>query len=530
MATVTGMTASATTAALALKADLVSGKVPDAQLSAIAVKRGDFFINAKDYGAVGDGVAHDDAALLAAIAAIPAGGGVVYLPAGSYLLTGSAPLNLSIVGTTLRGAGPEATKLILGSTYSSSSMVGILTDDCKVEELSFVGGISTISSNPFARAIGVSGARTKIVNCSFRYINYYPIEMFAGGSVDGSVFSKLNMTLCAGGIHLQGVAGTNANVFISDVEIFNCGTSSGSAANTTGVYLEDCSGVFITNLRIWMSNGTGYGLNIYGQSNDVIIKNLDVNGATSLYNVLIGDSFTGGRFAQNVQINGAVIQNGGIGIRVTGSAKHLYFQALRVIGAKTHGISIEGTGANIHLDKVQFVTSGAGATGTNYEVNWSGSATGSVNACRFTTAIVTVGTAGVQKSINVGAGQSVRCLDAFFSGTGQASTNWFTNVPSAVMETSSGMFDFIAPVKFSDIRVAESTNGRAGVATLVAGTVTVANTSITANTRVYIGMKTPGGTPGASFANTVTVGTSFVIKSTSATDTSIVSWELHEAA
>lgn len=61
-----------------------------------------------------------------------------------------------------------------------------------------------------------------------------------------------------------------------------------------------------------------------------------------------------------------------------------------------------------------------------------------------------------------------------------------------------------------------------GTATLAAGTVTVNNAKVTANSVIDVGVLTPGGTQGAPFLSTKTAGTSFVIKSTSSTDTSVV--------
>lgn len=79
------------------------------------------------------------------------------------------------------------------------------------------------------------------------------------------------------------------------------------------------------------------------------------------------------------------------------------------------------------------------------------------------------------------------------------------------------------------IAVKEGANARMGVATLVAGAVTVANTSVTANTRVLTFRQGAGGTLGHLSA-TKTAGASFTITSSSATDTSVVAWLLIEPA
>lgn len=71
-------------------------------------------------------------------------------------------------------------------------------------------------------------------------------------------------------------------------------------------------------------------------------------------------------------------------------------------------------------------------------------------------------------------------------------------------------------------------NSKIGQATLVAGTVTVSNTSITANSRIFLTVSTAGGTQG--FLRTAkSVNTSFTITSTSATETSVVDWLIIES-
>ncbi|GGZ53331.1 glycosyl hydrolase family 28-related protein [Streptomyces rubiginosohelvolus] len=67
---------------------------------------------------------------------------------------------------------------------------------------------------------------------------------------------------------------------------------------------------------------------------------------------------------------------------------------------------------------------------------------------------------------------------------------------------------------------------RMGTAVLVAGQVTVSTTAIGANSNVLLTTQTPGGTVGAPYVNARTAGTSFTIKSTSASDTSTVGWRI----
>lgn len=78
-------------------------------------------------------------------------------------------------------------------------------------------------------------------------------------------------------------------------------------------------------------------------------------------------------------------------------------------------------------------------------------------------------------------------------------------------------------------QVKTGTNAKIGTAVLVAGTVTVANTSITANSRIFVTSNTDGGTPGFLRVSAKTVGTSFVITSSNAADTSTVAWYIVES-
>lgn len=77
------------------------------------------------------------------------------------------------------------------------------------------------------------------------------------------------------------------------------------------------------------------------------------------------------------------------------------------------------------------------------------------------------------------------------------------------------------------IQYKSGTGQRAGNATLVGGTVTVTNTSVTANTVITLSPKTAGGTLG-NLTYTLSAGASFTINSDSILDTRVISYELVE--
>jgi hypothetical protein len=78
------------------------------------------------------------------------------------------------------------------------------------------------------------------------------------------------------------------------------------------------------------------------------------------------------------------------------------------------------------------------------------------------------------------------------------------------------------------LRVREGTNCKQGTAVLVAGTVTVADTAVTASSRIFLTGQADGGTPGFLRVSARIAGKSFTITSSSATDTSTVAYEIFE--
>lgn len=80
------------------------------------------------------------------------------------------------------------------------------------------------------------------------------------------------------------------------------------------------------------------------------------------------------------------------------------------------------------------------------------------------------------------------------------------------------------------LAVSEAANGKQGIAVLVAGVVVVANTSVTANSRIFCATQSVAGVtlPQGLGISARTPGVSFTISSSNAADTSTVAWEMFE--
>lgn len=113
-------------------------------------------------------------------------------------------------------------------------------------------------------------------------------------------------------------------------------------------------------------------------------------------------------------------------------------------------------------------------------------------------------------------------LPALTAGpTATAGQIWFKNSTTALrlegmnLELTAGM----------GLRISGAGGGpRLDVATLVGGTVTVSNTSVTATSKIFLSHQNSSGTIGTLSLGTIVGGTSFVINSTSILDTSDVAY------
>lgn len=113
-------------------------------------------ISVKDFGAVGDGVTDDTAAIQATIDVVAPSGGQVMLPSGNYKI--SAALNISSQNVFVQGSGRRATKII--QSIASAKVFNITAPYSAISSLSIeyasqgsAGGAAISLSGAFYSAI-----------------------------------------------------------------------------------------------------------------------------------------------------------------------------------------------------------------------------------------------------------------------------------------------------------------------------------------------------------------------------------------
>jgi hypothetical protein len=142
-------------------------------------------VNVKDFGAVGDGVADDTVAIQAAINSIGSKGGLVYFPAGTYLV--SSTITISKDKTYLQGQGNNSiitrntdygnTFVFTGNTTTGLNLFDVGISDIKITSTA----LTTSGAHIYAE-----GAWRMTIN------NIYLQDGFIGFDFKGLVASNIN--------------------------------------------------------------------------------------------------------------------------------------------------------------------------------------------------------------------------------------------------------------------------------------------------------------------------------------------------
>ncbi|MEU2740212.1 glycosyl hydrolase family 28-related protein [Streptomyces sp. NPDC007095] len=493
------------------------------------------WLNVRDFGAKGDNVTDDTAAIQAALAAAPMGG-IVYLPAGAYRT--SAPLTIP-PAVTLQG------------THTNLMTVPGLTDPpCYIRPLASFAGAAVIM------LVDAATGGYSTISAEHRILNVM---------IDGQ-----DLVVAADGLQAKG---NIQNVGLRDFTVRQC--------TGNGIYCGENEGInpYSWRLhRVMLDNNHGHGLSVQIMTDLTLIDVQAIGNFANGFNIinaansqaigcraewngnngyhLTGDWATGTGSGGMLLGDCSTDRNGFSGVLVdavgnapiqidnlhtrrdgrNGGAGGGGYAGLKVdtagvpviVGLVTcyPGVDDNGTQANSPQYGVRVANSAYVSVASGFlHANTAGWSDGGGNTVLRRGLNIAERTGPTNAPVNafagptdVGGNLNVGGYLAAASGQSGGQWNIWDGTAKALNLGSAG----------GGVAIKEGANARMGVATLAAGTVTVANTSITANTRVVPIRQTLGGTPGH-LSVTKNPGVGFTVTSSSP-ETSSVLYVLFEPA
>jgi len=183
--------------------------------------------NVKDFGAVGNGVTDDTAAIQAAINAAPADS-IVFFPPGQYNISAQIVINKSQLH--LLGAGIGSTSI--GQNANNAAIFNVTGDYNQIDGFSLIYGANAISG---ATAIIASGANSQ-------YRNIFIANPYIGIEFTGNSGQFINQFQIINYVSVGVYAHAVNDVFISQF-ILNAGNSTNGALG--GIRLQDACEAFV---------------------------------------------------------------------------------------------------------------------------------------------------------------------------------------------------------------------------------------------------------------------------------------------
>lgn len=264
-------------------------------------------VKAAPYNAVGDGVTDDTAALTAALAAVPANGGTVYLPAGDYLIT--SQLKVSVTGTEIVGGGWGSRIRYDGNVVTTGAIAAVGNIRLHIRDLrlsqtnaSHLGtalDLSQTNGSVFERLLidggGVAGVAPLIgitmnaATCHYNVIRDCRINYGGAGSV---------------GINLIG--GSHSNT-VQDCRL----VPQGDDAASSGIYVANTHSCTLIHPDVESGSGNGIWLDTAAHGTTLVNVYCEaMNIGLKITSGVIAPTVTGGTIQSssttNVQDNGAV--------------------------------------------------------------------------------------------------------------------------------------------------------------------------------------------------------------------------------
>jgi hypothetical protein len=373
------------------------------------------WINVRDWGAKGDGVTDDTAAINAAYAAVPASGAVVVFPQGVYLT--SAPIVVSRNNTITEGCGSEiqttsatADHFQLGSsdgianlTFRDLSLwatvtktagagfkgVGIVNDSCwynvRCSGLEHYGGTPTTASNLWnGYDLSAGCGRCYIDPASMILTKNHGIDVASGAELymDGRVM------FCAVGCHIGGSFGgayfngefsqcgvgvlistlitgaTNREVLFEQRAIIDSCKDYALEIQAGSVAILDVNGSWFSSSGQIITGGQGVGLYIAPAASSY--GNAKINGARFANNTVTGFVNAG----MQCLLSGCMFNSNGAGaVLATAGANGTMIDGCSFLGNTGAGVTLQ-TGINDYaVTNNKFLANGTAVGGD--AVGWT---------------------------------------------------------------------------------------------------------------------------------------------------------------
>jgi hypothetical protein len=503
------------------------------------------------FGAVGDGISDNTAAINAAANAAMLAGGHVAFPPGTYLHSGTLIFACDVedYGATLSFTG-SGVAVQIGTNTSGVRLFR------KVINLPRVVFAKKPTTGWSTSTIGVKLINVNYCDVYLRHVQGFETGVLAYGKGQGTAYTTIRIGhLDNNKRNLQADADqagwSNQNTVIGGAFSHNSGEGK-NVPGTRHVLFSDI--VPNGDPNSWTFLGCSfesptvyqYALDVYGSGNLWLNcrweftagspKVLWTAGATR--NWIIGgvqvdsivETHTPGSFANNRLGGGSyrLMPNVDTGLQVenTGSSSGAHITGLRAGGTsakddpatawlyRLQSSQLRGKQASDANDRVRVDFSngrlyvGLGGA-TPISTYWSAGGAG-------TLMLLTGGNLGfgTDNANDIGAAAASRPRDVHVGRNVIASGNLTAKAPGG------------------GLNVKEGPNARMGAATLVHGTVTVGTTAVSANSRILLTVQSLGTvtTPKAIAVTTRTAGASFTITSADGSDTSLVAWMIVEPA
>jgi parallel beta-helix repeat protein len=244
-------------------------------------------ISVKDFGAVGNGVTDDTAAIQAAFNRGPLC--AIYIPTGIYIVTTlTIGPNVTVYGDGLSNSQLRLKNAATGAILTSSNATRLVLKD-----IAFDGNYTNCPSG--TSGVEISGAESggtgfSIDRCGFynaKSIGFYQIGtysnarvsecIFEGNRLDGLVFNALNTIVKNNSCMVNGRFGILAQGDYSQIMGNNCSGNGQLVTGGAGIGVVTGDYATVSN-NTCLSNGTGvfftHGIQLNGSNNGVMEGNL----------------------------------------------------------------------------------------------------------------------------------------------------------------------------------------------------------------------------------------------------------------